>query len=148
MQTRSAKRRADGATLRSRQCCVPVIAAFPSLWPPLPCDVMRHTLGFLSGFDIGTSVQALRGLSVPSTAPRRSRMTHSHMNQPSQIQPRLFLARPLRSFVVRLHSPGMLKHQRICGGGRGGAISNQSILLERERRLRTRLWRGRLVESL
>ena len=42
-------------------------------------------------------------------------MTHSRMNQPSQIQPELFLACPLRSFGVCLHSPRMLKHQRCCG---------------------------------
>lgn len=46
-------------------------------------------------------------------------MTHNHMNQPSQILPLLFLAHPLRNFVVRLHSPGMLKHRRICSSQLG-----------------------------
>ncbi len=53
--------------------------------------------------------------SLALLTPRHSWMTHSRMNQPSQIQPELFLACPLRSFGVCLHSPRMLKHQRCCG---------------------------------
>lgn len=53
--------------------------------------------------------------SLALLTPRHSWMTHSRMNQPSQIQPKLFLACPLRSFGVCLHSPRMLKHRCCCG---------------------------------
>lgn len=53
--------------------------------------------------------------SLALLTPRHSWMTHSRMNQPSQIQTELFLACPLRSFGVCLHSPRMLKHQHCCG---------------------------------
>ena len=57
--------------------------------------------------------RSLRSLAL--LTPRHSWMTHSRMNQSSQTQPELFLACPLRSFGVCLHSPRMLKHQCCCG---------------------------------
>lgn len=75
---------------------------FPVVWYP-----NKHA-------NFNFSLCACSLFSFALITPRHSWMTHSRMNQPSQIQPELFLDCPLRSFGVCLHSTRMLKHQRSC----------------------------------
>lgn len=80
---------------------------FPMVWYP-----NKHA-------NFNFSLCACSLFSFALITPRHSWMTHSRMNQPSQIQPELFLDCPLRSFGVCLHSTRMLKHQRSCSSWHG-----------------------------
>lgn len=80
---------------------------FPMVWYP-----NKHA-------NFNFSLCACSLFSFALITPRHSWMTHSRMNQPSQIQPELFLGCPLRSFGVCLHSTRMLKHRPSCGSWHG-----------------------------
>lgn len=98
---------------------------FPMVWYP-----NKH-----ANFNFSLCARSL--LSFALITPRHSWMTHSRMNQPSQIQPELFLDCPLRSFGVCLHSTRMLKHQRSCGSRHGqskreGRVEDRGITGQRD----------------